>query len=201
MITIAEVADKIGMHICEQGEMREQFKVVAYGVEIILVILISLVLINLCGAALGLFPETLFVSVSVLIMRYIVGGSHLSGFSRCLGFSGVMVLLFAGLAKLDVGPIGLIIDSGMLPVGIGIILRHAPLMSFQNKDPRAEKRLRKVVGSCLLTGVFALSVFSTNPHFHWIYLGLLLATLNISPAGILVVNTVEKITKGGNNIK
>lgn len=201
MISIAEVADKIGMHICEQGEMKEKFKVVAYGVEIILVVLISLVIINICGALAGMFPETLFVSIFALIMRYIIGGSHLSGFSRCLGFSTFMVLLFAALAKLHFGPVHQLVNSGMLVLAIGIILRHAPLMSFEHKNPLAEKRLRKVLAICLLTGIFALAIFSGNPHYHWTYFGLLLAILNVSPAGILLVNQFEKITKGGDKVR
>ena len=78
-MTIAQLADEIGVAICKQAGLEEETKRICYGVEYILLWLISQTFVLCIGFLVGAFIETVAVMIGAIVMKYIIGGSHLSG--------------------------------------------------------------------------------------------------------------------------
>lgn len=194
MNTIAQLADVIGNRICEKADLKFRVKEVCYGVECILVILISIWFFLVIGWVLGSFKETLFITIGSILMKSVVGGPHLSGLSRCIGFSAVFIVGLAMLFKFNYLNFPWQLLIVLLVISIIVIFRYAPLLTPDKKFNEAQKILR-----CILATLMILVVISFNlvtPSF-WIT-GFLIVNLfaifNISPLGVALTNRVETFT-------
>lgn len=200
-MTIAEVADRIGEHICERGNIKEKFGVVAYGIEIALGLIITCTTIIICGAVVGLPKETSLVLGGALFMKYIIGGPHLSGFMRCVWLSAFLVLIFTWLSGFPIFS-EFLVTAGLGTLGFLGILLWAPLMNFEDEmSRRYQCRLRKFLAMAVFGGILLLHLLSGNMVYTLIFSGFMLSIVNVSPMGILLTDMIEKITnKGGEKI-
>ncbi|HOP73937.1 MAG TPA: accessory gene regulator B family protein [Bacillota bacterium] len=138
MTTIAEIADRIGEHICQQAGLNQNQNKVRFGIEILLIMSITTFSTLIIAGICGLFFETLAVMMAALGIKFIIGSSHLSGFSRCLIYSICLSLIGAILTKAFISwlTVPLII---LIMVMNWLILSISPLLlSYRTLDKKAD---------------------------------------------------------------
>lgn len=195
MITIAEVSDHIGEYIGEKAGLQAEVKKICYGIECLVIMVISIGFILGIGWLCGAFKETVLITLAALFMKHIIGGPHLSGFVRCTAFSA-LILAGAGWAFKTLGapsPWWLFI---LATVGCGVILLYGPLLAPEFHFSEQQIKFRKWFG------VFTLAFLSLfNIWFYSIWLtalniGALITVLLRTPAGVWMFHWLEQITKG-----
>lgn len=193
-MTIAEVADFLGQQVCEKAGRQEDLKRVCYGTEVFLTLSISLLVILLIGAILGMFSEVAAVSIMLLLTKTVVGGPHLSGYARCAGFSMLLIVGSAWLfSRLMLSPVMIL---GLTFVSLVIVVCWAPRSKLPDMYSENQTWARKLIALALLAGLGCLAAFSHHELWGYLFLGSFLSIWSISPVGTEVVKTVEKITKG-----
>lgn len=195
MITIAEVSDHIGEYIGEQAGLQTEVKKICYGVECSLIMLISIGFILGIGWLCGVFKETLLITLSALFMKHIIGGPHLSGFVRCTVLSA-LILAGAGWALKTFGtpsPWWLLV---LTVAGCGIILLYGPLFASDFHCSGQQIKLRKLLGILFLTFLSIFNIWFYSRGLIYLNIGALVTVLLRTPAGVLIVNRLEQITKG-----
>ncbi|MCL6590781.1 MAG: accessory gene regulator B family protein [Firmicutes bacterium] len=196
MLTIAKIADQIGENICKKAGLESEINTVSYGVEVTLVSVISVTVVLFSGWLLGVFIQVLPIALASLLMKTIIGGPHLSGFTRCLGFSAFLITGAAFLDKyhyLNFGPgLGVV----LLLVGLAVIWRWAPMVTVERIISKDEINKRRFWGTVfwLVCGLVAIFLKPASGG-GGLFIGASIAIFNISPLGVNLVKGVENITK------
>lgn len=193
-MNISDLSDHLGQFVYAQTSNRNyDLNTICYGIEIILVLLISIITITTIGAILGLFIPVFFVSISFLVMKMIIGGPHLSGFSRCVMLSALLMVGTAWFITY------IELSNRSIPIstllGIVIILCYAPQINPANQRP--QRFHRKLAGSVLLLLAGCSLMLLQNALFAYCYYGLLISALSISPITTHSIRFIDKMTKGG----
>jgi len=194
MITIAQFADIIGAHICEKADLKSRVKEVCYGVECILIILLSFCFFMVIGWLAGVFRETLMITIGMLIMKYMVGGPHLSKLSRCMGFSAIFVIGLSMLFKSGYLYFPRWLLIGILLISFTVIFRYAPLLSPGKEFDDAQKGWRRVFAALMLLIIITLQIITPAFWINGFLIGNLFAIFNITPLGVTLVKRVEDFT-------
>ncbi|HBF36184.1 MAG TPA: hypothetical protein DDW50_02560 [Firmicutes bacterium] len=195
MVTIAKISDNIGEYIGEQAGLQTETKKICYGVECILIMIISLGIILMFGWLLGAFKETILITLAALFMKHIIGGPHLSGFIRCTTFSA-LILAGAGWALKTFGapsPWWLFI---LAMIGCGVVLLYGPLLAEEFHFSEQQIKGRKVLGVFFLIFLSGCDIFFSSVWLTAVNIGFLLTIMLRTPAGVLIVQWVEQLTKG-----
>jgi accessory gene regulator protein AgrB len=193
MITIAEAADRIGEFIGEQAELQSEVKKICYGIECLLIMLISITIILGLGWLCGVFKETAMITLAALLMKYIIGGPHLSGFSRCTSFSVLILISAAWLLKAYGNPLPLWLIALAAFWGSAALLYGSMLASEFNFSKK-QIRTRKILGVFVLVLLAGLNIWRYDLSAPMV--GAWLTVMLRTPIGILIVHWVEQITKG-----
>ncbi len=195
MTTIAEFADRFGKYISEKAGYQAELKKICYGVECILVIFITLAFMLLFGFICGVFRETMIIFSGMLIMKYIIGGPHLSGLSRCIGLSAILTVSAAWLLKL--GFLEIPAELLFLPylAGFIIIQRYAPILTMDKASSQQHKKARQNLAKIELLILILINIFNPNSWWYGVFIGSLLAIGLVSPGGVKFIYWVETITK------
>ena len=196
MISISQVADRIGEHICKMADLESEVKKICFGVEVIMMMMISILSTFVFGGALGVFRETLIVTFAAFVMKFIIGGSHLSGFFRCFIYSIIFVLSGAWLCSIY--QIWLNPPTVLLLLLLNILVIHYAQLapSYRTFDNiQVFKRKLTATVLVLISAILCLEFFT-----FWssgALIGFSISILNISPAGANFVKWLEHITKQG----
>ena len=195
MKTIAEIADHWGEYLCKKSGHEAELKTVCYGLEAFLVFLIDIAIILILGLFCGVFYQTALVMCSLLLMRSFVGGSHLSGFVRCLIFSSLMIMgVILSFKYYFITQFSFLFAIVACLLSIYLIFRYAPVL-VACKDFSQQKIWRmRLNASGLMLLVTVVYLFWQNDWTKYLLIGSYLAILNVTPLMQLVVAFVEKYT-------
>ncbi len=196
MITISQVADQMGTHICKQAGIESELKKICFGIEVMMVMLISVLIMISLGGVLGVFHETVIVTLTGFLMKFIIGGPHLSGFFRCLVYSIALVLGGAWLCQVYqlwlTAPVVLLLL--LLDLLIILTVQLAPsYRAFSRKQTIGRKALALFL--LIISTIFVLENFLL-----WsagALIGFSISIINISPLGTNVVKWLDQISKRG----
>lgn len=196
MITISQVADRIGEHICKKAGVESELNKICFGIEVIMVMSISIFAMIAVGGVLGMFWEALLVTFAAIIMKFIIGGPHLSGFFRCLVYSTILICggaWFGSIYQLWLStPVTLL----LLLLDLLIILNVQLAPSYKTYT-RSQTLVRKAVASSL--PLISAIVFLEIPD-SWsasALIGFTISILNISPMGTNLVRWLDQIIDQG----
>jgi accessory gene regulator protein AgrB len=196
MLTIAKIADRIGENICQKAGLESELKTVCYGVEVTLVSVFSVAGVLLTGWILGIFDQVLPIAIASLLMKTIVGGPHLSGFTRCLGFSSLLIVGSAYLYKYNYLNFSLAIGVFLLLLGLVVIWRYAPMLTAGKIISKDEINKRRFWAMIFWLIFWLVAIFSKPASGgEGLFIGASIAIFNISPLGANLVKGMEIITK------
>lgn len=160
MLTIAKIADRIGENICKKAGLESEVKTVCYGVEVTLVSAISVAAMLLIGWLFGFFLQVFPIAIASLLMKTIVGGPHLSGFLRCLGFSSLLIVGAAFLYKYNYLSFSLAIGVVLLLLGLVVIWRYAPMLTSGKTISKDEINKRRFWAAIFWLILWLMAIFS-----------------------------------------
>lgn len=200
MVTIIRIADVIGEHICKQAGLESELKKICFGIEVILVMLISIVSTIIIGAVLGMLKETMIVISSALVVKFLIGSPHLSGFLRCLLYSIAIILIGAWLC--NIYPVWLTSNIALI-LGLFnlVILIGMPLCpSYRSLE------IKQIITRKLIIGfmIFSNSILYINyPSLLYAgaLIGISISILNTSPVGVNFTKWLDRITKQGGAVQ
>lgn len=196
MVTISQVADQIGAHICKQAGLESELKKICFGIEVIMVMSVSIMIIIAFGGALGIFHETIIITLAGFLMKFIIGGPHLSGYFRCLVYSATLVLGGAWLCNIYQLWLTTSITLLLMATDFSIIISSQLAPSyrvFNHKQVIARKTLVIfIILVSLITYLIQFNLWSAGA-----LIGFSISILNISPVGINFVKWLDRITKQG----
>lgn len=195
MMTIAKLSDRIGEHISKEAGLESEVAKICYGIECLLVFSLNLTAILTAGWLANAFKETLIIAMGTLLMKYIIGGPHLSGFSRCVGYSILFIVGLALLLKyyyLSFSPYLLLF---LLTAGFIIIWFFAPMVTTDKVFSQPQVIRRKILGIVVLFILVLTNLLVAEFYFQGLLIGVLLSIFNISPVGSNLVKWVDRITK------
>lgn len=196
MTTISQVADRIGEHICKQAGLEPELKKVCFGLEVMMVMSVPIMFMIALGGVLGIFRETIIITLTAFLMKFIIGGPHLSGFFRCLVYSTVLILVGAWLCNTHklwlTAPVALF----LLPFDLLIIISAQLAPSYRTFN-RKQVFTRKTLAIFLIVISLILYLQSFNLLSAGALIGFLISILNISPVGTNFVKWLDHITKQG----
>ncbi len=195
MRTIADIADQWGAYLCKKTGQEAELKTVCYGLEAFLVFLVDIVTIFILGLLCGVFYQTALVMCSLLLMRSLVGGSHLSGFVRCLLFSSLMIMgVILSFKYYFIAQFSVLFAIVACLLSIYLIFRYAPvLVAWKDFSQQKVWRMR-LNASGLMLLVTVVYLFWQNDWTKYLLIGNYLAVLNVTPLMQLAVTFVEKHT-------
>jgi accessory gene regulator B len=111
---------------------------------------ISLIMIILLAGAFGLFlgtaPQTLFVLLSICVLRYFSGGWHFRNLDICVVFTTAVVVLFPLISD-DIGRISLVVMNG---ASFFLVLYLAPTGHGQKFSSNTQKSAFKWIAAALV---------------------------------------------------
>lgn len=193
---IKRLADNISNYIsCELNYDDEKSEVLSYGLQIFLGTSIKTLSILCFAYFLNIFKTTLSVSISFVVFRRIIGGSHVDTYSKCY-FLSVLLMLLSGAA-------GKIINLETTHISIVILLIYvlaviATIMwipagtekkMIRNRTTRKKIKIKTI---CLLTIWFLLCNYLNSLElFKYVtssLLGVTLAFFFVTPLGYRFTN-------------
>ncbi|HOJ79034.1 MAG TPA: accessory gene regulator B family protein [Bacillota bacterium] len=195
MITIAEVADRVGAYLHRQTDNKYDLKKICYGVEVCLVFTLSFLIMVLMGSLLGTFEETILVVLASFIMKSFTGGPHLSGYFRCVSLSSLIIVCCSYAASKSelwlTDPLLFLIGLN----GILILMFYLPNRENFSLIDSQQAYIRKNISLVLFIAVWLMTVLMKTIFFYSILLGFLIPIVIITPIGKRLVCLVEKYTK------
>ncbi|NLW48213.1 MAG: hypothetical protein GXY86_12880 [Firmicutes bacterium] len=200
MTTISQMADLIGKHICKQSGLESELKKICFGVEVIMVMAISIIITIVFGAVLGMFAETLIMIASVFLVKFLIGGPHLSGFFRCLIYSVTLILVGAWLCHIY--PVWLNQDiAWLLGLFVLTILIGMRLLPSYRTLERKQVITRKMVVGLMMFCYTILFIYGPNLFYAGALIGISISILNTSTVGVNFTKWLEQITKQGGAVQ
>lgn len=172
--------------------------VIAYGLEIILGIIVKTFCFLLIPAALGVLPQTLAAFTASALFRLPAGGAHCTGFARCLfgsivAFTGIGTIarFFGGLNDW-IWPLFYIV----LGLAILVTLFRVPVdnPSRPVKKPEERVRMQKWALGILFAYFMLVNILPlTNDLIFAASLGLLLQLFTLLPAGLKLMHHYDML--------
>ncbi len=200
MTTISQIADGIGEHICKQAGLELEIKKVCFGIEIIMMMTVSIAVTVTLGSVFGLISETLIVTLNALLIKFIIGGSHLSGFLRCLIYSSAVILLGAWLCSIY--PVWLTVNMVLLLALINLVIMIImPLLVSYRTLKRKQEIIRKLLVILMVLFYSLLYINHSDKFYAGALIGISISVLNITPVGVNFTKWLDHITKQGGAVQ
>ena len=196
MITISQVADRIGGHICKEAGLESELNKICFGIEVIMVMSVSVLAIIAIGGVLGMFWETLLVTCAAFIMKFVIGGPHLSGFFRCLVYSTILVCGGAWLCNVHQLWLSRPITLSLLLLDL-LIMVNVQLAPSYKTYSRSQTLGRKAVALSLVLVPTIVYLEFLNFWSAGALIGFTISIINISPMGTNLVKWLDQITNQG----
>ncbi|NLY76286.1 MAG: hypothetical protein GX075_13470 [Firmicutes bacterium] len=196
MTTISQIADLMGEYLCRRAGLENDLKRICFGIEVIMVMLLTIIVPLMIGGVFNIFHETLIITLTAFIMKNIIGSPHLSGFFRCLVYSAVLILSGAWLVKFYTLWLIPAVALTILLIDFSIILTVKLAPSYRNFD-RRQTTTRKFGAIVLVLGALIGYLEYFNLSFAGALIGFSISIINISPWSVNFVKWLDQITKGG----
>lgn len=196
MINISQVADDIGGHICKQAGLESELKKVCFGIEVIMVMSISIMAMIAVGGVFGIFKETIIITSAAFLMKFIIGGPHLSGFFRCLMYSTIFIISGAWLNNVYQLWLTTSVTLLLLLLNLLIILNVQLAPSYRTFN-RKQVIFRKTLALFLIIISLIDYLLHLNLWSAGTLIGFSISVINISPLGTSFVKWLDRITKQG----
>lgn len=195
MLTIDQWADRIGTYLATKAGIPEEAGKVCYGIECFLVQTISLACILLAGTIVGLPGKTTLVTIAAILLKYVIGGPHFSGFIHCVGFSvfvtvGTAVIFHVSHLVLNSGWVFIITGLGIL-----VIHRYGPLVASHRVLSPEEVRHRRLLADVFLILAAIGNIFIPGEVTTGFFIGMVPPLVFITPPGRALVDMVERTSK------
>lgn len=195
MFTIAQLSDRLGEHIGKKAGLEWEIGKISYGVECVFVFLFSIGTILFFGWLTDTFRETLMITLGYFLMKSLIGGPHLSGFLRCLGYSVFLIVGTGFLFKTGYENFSLLLLIILTVTGSLVIFNYAPMLTV-NKHFTGEQNIRRrLIAVTLLLIVAVINIFAWNYNWIGLLIGISISVFNISPVGSSLVQWVDSVTK------
>ncbi|SHJ97067.1 accessory gene regulator ArgB-like protein [Paramaledivibacter caminithermalis] len=204
---IKKLADNISNYIVRELKYDDKRReIISYGLEVFLGTSIQTISILILAYCLNIFKSTVFVSISFIIFRRIIGGSHANTYKRCYFFS-IFIMLLAGVS-------GEIINLETIHILISILLVYilaviATILwipaGTEKKQIKNKITRRKIkIETIILLTIWALvcSYLSNIGTFKYVIsclLGVILAFFLATPLGYRFISF--KLIKNKSKIK
>jgi accessory gene regulator B len=197
LLTAGFIGTKVGLSFEDQ-------EVVAYGMEVIFSVFLSLILALILGLRWGIVPEILVVALVWMIIRSFAGGAHCSTLWRCALSSTLVMVSLGGAARifstffnqklviltiLFCGLVVLIITFIWAPADNPVkrILSESRRRNFRSKALVVEiSVIVFLLSACFLTGnTYSSLLFAAG-------LAMGMEGLTVSPAGYRIMTYIDK---------
>ncbi len=194
----------IARGIASQLQNNEKhIEIYAYGLEILLGVLINLILLVVMAIPLHILPHTLLVLAAFAGFRLFGGGVHLHTYARCLTVGLIMILGLALTAAIlspgETIVFVILIGAALLAVVTIICWVPAGTDKKQFTDPEI------IQGNKVKTAVFAVIWFLSSlflikdQHLDFAFalaLGAVASLFSITPWGYFIMNRLEQLLAG-----
>lgn len=193
---IKRLADNISDYIsCELNYADEKREVLSYGLQVFLGTSLKTLSILIFAYFLNIFKTSLIVSISFVVFRRIIGGSHLDTYSKCYFSSVFLMLSLGGLGKLisleaiNISILIILIYLLALVATILWIPAGTEKKMIKNKNTRKKIKIKTII---LLT-IWAILCYYLNHLYSSKYitsslLGVTLAFFLVTPLGYRFTN-------------
>ncbi|NLB89110.1 MAG: accessory gene regulator B family protein, partial [Syntrophomonadaceae bacterium] len=185
----------------------DEIAIYAYGIEILLGILIKFAIAITLALLFGILKTVLIFMFTFSLFRFLGGGVHLSTYLRCLTF-GLFLVLGVGYLATILLPAPFIISLfiAAILIGIWVCVKWVPAGTEKKQVTDPQERFRQKTKFLYSLSIYVLAVtlllLQNQPTYAQacIYASLLSSFL-ITPLGYSVMNTVDKLfmllNKGG----
>jgi accessory gene regulator protein AgrB len=191
-MTIAQVADRIGEHICEQTARESEVKKVCFGVELMLTMAIFIISTLVLGGMMGLFLETGILLAVMMAVKFMIGGNHLSGFLPCLILSTCLVIFGAGTTHFYTHWLSFGAVAVLVIIDLTLLLLFPLHPSYRDFNPRQTFK-RKFCTSLLLLFSALIYLNHVNLFCAGLLIGFSIAILTMSPLGASFITRLDKM--------
>ncbi|GAB7388368.1 hypothetical protein BSNK01_22050 [Bacillaceae bacterium] len=198
------IAVKLAAFIMKHGEANVNESKVRYGIEVFLTTVFNLLLVFALASYFAIVPETGFLLVSYMFMRFLSGGLHLSKYYRCVVAGLLFLLGGAWLAELVQASLSLpfvvLLVVATAAAAYFACWKYAPAIYHYRRFTEEKKaRLKKYALRYVLAWGVSSCAFAFVLPLHFIFasaLGILLQTWMILPQSFALVQKLEKLIEG-----
>lgn len=208
MFSIEKFSKRISYNISKElGFDNDKEEVINYGIFACIQMCISIFLVGIIGAILGVFKEALLVSFITAILRKSSGGVH-AGSPRSCNIIGTVASVLMGLiAKyINININGTILLGGIIfLISYIVIYRLAPVDSISKPIKTVSKRKRLKKSSLIIISLYFIIVilgisycFISNKtellsYVLCIYLGVLWQVFSLTKIGYFILKKLDGI--------
>lgn len=188
---VQKLSHNISVFICNVlNYEQEKTEVLSYGFQIFLGTLIKLTTILLLSYILGILRFTLIATISFILFRRLIGGSHCDSFIKCYLLSVLFMLGFGHIGRLVTISTNLsfICIAFVYILGLIVTIKWVPMGTekkvIRNVKTRTLIKTKTIVMISILTGVLIYIQMVYNfPYVLSCLLGVLLAFILATPIG------------------
>ncbi|SMB87933.1 accessory gene regulator B [Desulfonispora thiosulfatigenes DSM 11270] len=182
----------------------EQEEIITYGLELLVLNLLNLIATLLVGFMLGVFSETIFCALTVMVFRQVAGGAHSNSPWRCLlvTASVIPILSLAGKFLATEGQAFINILSIMtIVIGFLVIIKYAPSDTPEAPclSPARKRKMKNLSIFAILTFSLIIGILS-YPSFTFlvnikvsIVLAMVWISFILTPIGYSFMSHVDMI--------
>lgn len=186
---------------------QDEIEIYAYGIEILLGIIIKFSLVVVFALLFGILKTVLIFMFTFSLFRFLGGGVHLSTYLRCLTF-GLLLVLGVGYLATILLPNHILISlfTTTLLIGVLVTIKWVPAGTEKKQITDPQERLQQKRKFLYILSIYAIVVTLLLWQNHHTYAqaciyGSFLSSFLITPWGYSVMNTVDKffmlLNKGG----
>lgn len=185
--SVHDLSVQVAAGIAGQLDQKEQGQVLAYGLEVLLGILIKAAVVISLSWVLGILVPVIVIFVVEAGFRLVSGGTHCTAYYRCLIASSLVLLALGGLSGPAAAWLGAwpwILSLGALAVFF-MTWKYAPVVPPQRSFSAAQKLSRHYWSLIFVLGWFILISFVAFPAT-WVaasLLAMLWQSFSLTPAG------------------
>lgn len=179
------------------GLPQERVPVIAYGLQIILGLLVKLFWFLIIPSLLGVLPQTIAALTASALFRLPAGGAHCTSFGRCLLGSLTAFSLIGILAKNTIG-LGWTMTFFYTVIGFSLIVTFllVPVdnLSKPVKKPQERLRMKQWAGGVLLSYIMAVNILNFRSDLIFAAsLGLLLQVFTLLSLGSKLMHSLDEL--------
>jgi len=191
-----KLAKRLGDNLHSSGA---KIDVYAYGLEVLLMTLITLAVVVCLAQMLGSVPTTLIFLAVFAPFRSIGGGGHLSTYPRCLFFGTCIMVGFGYLAAINIEPyilLGSVTATAML--ALYTIVKWVPADTVKrpitDEKVRSRQKLYMLFAVCIwLVIATSLTQYGLHNYALAMVMGALGSLFLITPWGYWLLEAIDKI--------